>query len=941
MWWVGATPPNVYLSSSCLGTYRSTGGSAATEQRPRRAEGRTPRGSFACAPPVEWPALFNDSLDGSRGLLIYPPPAQQENACPRKSALAGLRSPPCSSRRNRRSPPTGRQSLPETGAQIDARQRLADRTSGPAAASSRASRRRGSGAPAPPRRRRSPAAARPRRAAPRAIRRRSASTSSARTWPTRTRFRPTRWARPGPRSSSSASTAACARFDKATGAADGGLERRPGRLLRLASATASRRARRACATTASPAAGSSPPSTFSRHALEQPRARRRLRAAATISTGTDLDVLLLRARSRSARRRHEPLLRLPDARRRRQRPRHRRQPLRHDGRLPGHDRPRRPQEPASSRARAAISCRRRTSSRTATSPARPAAPGPTRRRASTTSPPPRRRSPGSIGVNNVLPVTNELVLRKITFSAPGRVAAVVDLGEPRRCPSPATALPLDRAAPGQHGRRRRTARRPRRPPLRREAAQRPHLDGAQHRRRRDRRRVRRGRPRRVALVRDRRDRRRARARAVGHALRLRPRRIPASTGSRRSWSRARATRPSARARPAPRSTSTRVTAGRLASDPAGTLQAPLLFTSSTTAYNPPGRPGPAAPLGRLLVHEPRSERRHDDVDDPGVLQRGRLLRRARRRSSSRRPGHARERDAAEHRVGPGLGRPSSSTGISSGARASSIRARAIPTASRPSSADGVTVNGVTYTSPTSVTLDLNTVGAPFGPRTVTITNPDGQSRTSRRAPAHARSGRPRARPSPRSRRPRATPPRRNAVHAHRDRLRRRARRSRSAASPRRASTSPGRPPRRPRRRRCRRARSTTSRSSTRTRRAATLFRGWFADFVDVPQADIFHSYVEKHLPQRHHRGLRGRKLLPRRRGHARADGGLPPQVEVRRRPTCRPPAAGVFADVACPSLFADWIEELYALGVTGGCQASPLSTAPTPRSRARRWRRSC
>jgi len=32
-----------------------------------------------------------------------------------------------------------------------------------------------------------------------------------------------------------------------------------------------------------------------------------------------------------------------------------------------------------------------------------------------------------------------------------------------------------------------------------------------------------------------------------------------------------------------------------------------------------------------------------------------------------------------------------------------------------------------------------------------------------------------------------------------------------------------------------------------------------------------------------------------------------------------PPCAGVFADVACPSQFADWIERLYAEGITGGC----------------------
>jgi hypothetical protein len=32
-------------------------------------------------------------------------------------------------------------------------------------------------------------------------------------------------------------------------------------------------------------------------------------------------------------------------------------------------------------------------------------------------------------------------------------------------------------------------------------------------------------------------------------------------------------------------------------------------------------------------------------------------------------------------------------------------------------------------------------------------------------------------------------------------------------------------------------------------------------------------------------------------------------------PTC----SGAFADVTCPSQFADWIEELYAEGITGGC----------------------
>jgi len=43
-----------------------------------------------------------------------------------------------------------------------------------------------------------------------------------------------------------------------------------------------------------------------------------------------------------------------------------------------------------------------------------------------------------------------------------------------------------------------------------------------------------------------------------------------------------------------------------------------------------------------------------------------------------------------------------------------------------------------------------------------------------------------------------------------------------------------------------------------------------------------------------------------------------------------PPAcSGVFEDVPCPSQFADWIEELYTRGITGGCNTSPLQYCPT------------
>ncbi|HKD16391.1 MAG TPA: S-layer homology domain-containing protein, partial [Thermoanaerobaculia bacterium] len=43
-----------------------------------------------------------------------------------------------------------------------------------------------------------------------------------------------------------------------------------------------------------------------------------------------------------------------------------------------------------------------------------------------------------------------------------------------------------------------------------------------------------------------------------------------------------------------------------------------------------------------------------------------------------------------------------------------------------------------------------------------------------------------------------------------------------------------------------------------------------------------------------------------------------------------PPACGgIFADVACPSPFADWIETLFALEITAGCSRNPQLYCPT------------
>jgi hypothetical protein len=52
-------------------------------------------------------------------------------------------------------------------------------------------------------------------------------------------------------------------------------------------------------------------------------------------------------------------------------------------------------------------------------------------------------------------------------------------------------------------------------------------------------------------------------------------------------------------------------------------------------------------------------------------------------------------------------------------------------------------------------------------------------------------------------------------------------------------------------------------------------------------------------------------------------------LKSKNGPNYTPPSCGgVFGDVPCPSLFADWIEALHAEGVTAGCQASPPLYCP-------------
>jgi uncharacterized protein (DUF1800 family) len=109
---------------------------------------------------------------------------------------------------------------------------------------------------------------------------------------------------------------------------------------------------------------------------------------------------------------------------------------------------------------------------------------------------------------------------------------------------------------------------------------------------------------------------------------------------------------------------------------------------------------------------------------------------------------------------------------------------------------------------------------------------------------------------------------------------------------------------------------------------AILPAAWFADFLDVAQASPFHTPVETMVRDGITSGCGGGNFCPTasitraqmavfllRAGHG--SGYVPP------------PASGtIFTDVAASDFAADWIEELYAEGITGGCATSPLRYCP-------------
>jgi hypothetical protein len=360
------------------------------------------------------------------------------------------------------------------------------------------------------------------------------------------------------------------------------------------------------------------------------------------------------------------------------------------------------------------------------------------------------------------------------------------------------------------------------------------------------------------------------------------------------------------------------TAGRLAGDPAGTLQSPLQFTSSSTAYNPAADPGPPRRWGDYSYTSVDPD---DDMtmwtiqeycnatDSYGV-----------RVVELVAPAPATPTAAAPNTVAGGLASAMVTiTGASSSGSGFFDPGAGYPNRIQASVSGGdVTVNGVTYNGPTSVTLDVSTVGAAFGPRTVTITNPDGQSATSAPGILDIVAGGPA--PTVTSIAPTSGPAGGGTavtitgtnfvagasatfggVAATGVNVTSEA--SADATSP---ILSPG----------TLNAVAVINPDA----QSGSLPAAWLADFLDVPQADIFHDYVEKLFRNGVTAGC-GAGAYCRDFPVTRAQMAVFLLKAKLGSGYAPPPCTGmVFNDVPCTGgIFDPWIEDLAGRGITGGC----------------------
>lgn len=173
------------------------------------------------------------------------------------------------------------------------------------------------------------------------------------------------------------------------------------------------------------------------------------------------------------------------------------------------------------------------------------------------------------------------------------------------------------------------------------------------------------------------------------------------------------------------------TVGRLVGDTLNTMGTPVLYTNSAFSYNPPGDPGGAG--GRRWGDY--SYACVDPNDDMTIwtiqewcnatnsygVQVVKLLA----------PPPATPSSASPPMVAAGQASVNVNiTGTSSSGSGFFDPGAGFPNRINATVSGGVAVNSVAYTDPTHVTLNLSTVGATAGAKTVTVTNPDGQSAAS-------------------------------------------------------------------------------------------------------------------------------------------------------------------------------------------------------------------
>jgi len=121
-------------------------------------------------------------------------------------------------------------------------------------------------------------------------------------------------------------------------------------------------------------------------------------------------------------------------------------------------------------------------------------------------------------------------------------------------------------------------------------------------------------------------------------------------------------------------------------------------------------------------------------------------------------------------------------------------------------------------------------------------------------------------------------------------------------------------------------------NSDRTR--GGILRGYFADFTDVPQADMFHDFVEKLVRARITAGI-GNGNFGRDLPTTRAQMAVFALRSMHGPFFVPPPATGkVFDDVPAGDRFAPWIEQLHAEGITTGCDGGTSYCPADPMTRA-------